>query len=308
MHVLSTYQDVSAALRSPALAITDVGVSSTGAHAAVREAGAEFAHANLDHWRTQMARTASQRAGLLPSGVPLDLFADFAAPWSLHLAALVTGVRREEVESLSPIAHEVFLAAAQATRPGVESHALNSAIALARRLPPTAMAVQGFVALCHTLPHFLAGAWDAVLSDADFERRLRQDPTRIPAGIEELLRFAGPSRAVFRVALQPVEIGSRALSKGDEVTLLLGTANRDPARFPNPDRLDLERGSEGHLAFGKGSHACAGAQLIRLASMIATRTLLESTESISRAGPVVWLDGFAIRAPVSLPVVIRRQP
>lgn len=308
MQTLSSYQDVSAALRNPALAITDAGVVSTGAHAAVRQAGAEFAHANLELWTVRMSRWAIERGATFPDGGPVDLFADFAAPWGLYVAALVTGISQTESESLAPVAREVFLAAARASRPGTDSHALDSAVALAQRLPPTAMAVQGFVALCHTLPHFLVSAWDALLSDSGFEQQLRADQNLISPGIEELLRFAGPSRAVFRVALEPVEFGSGSIAKGEEVTLLLAAANRDPAQFPQPDRLDLQRGAEGHLAFGKGGHACAGAHLIRLAAAIATRALLESTVSISRSGPVEWLDGFAIRAPASLPVVVRRQP
>jgi cytochrome P450 len=308
MQILSSYRDVTAALRNPALAITDSGVISTGAHAAVREAGAEFAHARLDQWQTEMARSAATLVAALPADHAIDLFATFAAPWSLELAAMVTGVTIGEAESLSPLARLVFLAAAHATSPGTESHALDSAIALAGRLPPSSMAVQGFVALCHTLPHFLVSAWDALLSNPAFEQQLRGDSSLIPAGIEELLRFAAPSRAVFRVALAPVEVGAIRIPKGEQVTLLLAAANRDPAQFPDPDRLDLERGAAGHLAFGKGTHACAGAHLIRLAAIIATGALLGSTTSITRGREPEWLDGYAIRAPISLPVILRRQP
>lgn len=306
MRVLSSYRDVLAALRSESLAITDAGIQSTGAHAAVREAGVQFAHARLDEWRTGMERTAVARSAALPTEQPIDLFVAFAAPWALDVAALVTGISIEQASALAPLAHQVFLAAAHATRPGAESHALDSAMELARSLPPTSMAVQGFIALCHTLPHFLAAGWDAMLANPDFELQLRNRPASIPEGVEELLRFAGPSRAVFRVALEPVQIGSAALGKGEELTLLLASANRDSTQFPNPDRLDLQRGSTGHLAFGKGTHACAGAQLIRLAASIATAALLSSTRSIERTGDPEWLDGFAIRAPRTLPVILHR--
>jgi cytochrome P450 len=90
------------------------------------------------------------------------------------------------------------------------------------------------------------------------------------------------------------------------VILLLAAANRDPGRFAHPDRLDFARGGNGHLAFGKGAHACAGAHLIRLATSSATGALLASTSAIELAGEVGWVGGFAIRAPGALPVIIRR--
>lgn len=306
MQVFSSYQYVSRALRHPGLAITGEDVVSTGSHAAVREAGAEFAHARLDQWREALIESAGREASRLATGQPVDLFADFAAPLSLELAARVTGISTQQAREVVPIAREVFLAAAHAKVPGSDAHALDAALDLARRLPPSTMAVQGFVALSHTLPHFLVSAWGAMLSSRSFLSQLRQDLELIPQAMEELLRFASPARAVFRVAVEPVQIESDVFPRGEEFTLLLSAANRDPLYFPEPDRLKLDRDASTHLAFGKGPHSCAGAHLIRLAAIGATGELLRSFPDILPAGEPEWLDGFAIRALTSLPVVLHR--
>jgi cytochrome P450 len=308
MQVFSSYRQVSQALRHPALGITATDIASTGPHAAVREAGAEFAHSRLDLWKDAITQSVRERALQLPGDRPVDLFADFAAPISLDLAGRVTGISAQEADAVTPRARKVFLAAAHASMPGTDAHALDAALDLARSLPPSPMAVQGFVALSHTLPHFLVSGWDAMVSDGGFLSRLRDDIGLLPKAIEELLRFASPARAVFRVALEPLQIEHQEFAKGEEFTLMLSAANRDPLQFTEPDRLDLDRDATAHLAFGKGSHSCAGAHLIRIAAVTATRELLQSFPVITRTGEPEWLNGFAIRAPSSLPVLLKRQP
>ncbi len=89
---------------------------------------------------------------------------------------------------------------------------------------------------------------------------------------------------------------------------MLSAANHDPARFPEPGRLDVRRDAAGHLAFGGGAHSCPGAPLIRMAVAVATDALLSMTSAVELVGEVEWIGGFAIRAPASLPVVLRREP
>jgi hypothetical protein len=136
---------------------------------------------------------------------------------------------------------------------------------------------------------------------------LRAAPALLPGAIEELLRHAGPARAVFREATAEVSIGGVTIVPGARVILLLSTANRDPAQFADPDRLDFERGADGHLAFGRGVHSCSGAPLIRMAAVVATEALLQGTGALELAGPVEWIGGFAIRAPATLPVILRPE-
>ena len=91
---------------------------------------------------------------------------------------------------------------------------------------------------------------------------------------------------------------------GDDVHLHLAAANRDPARFTEPERFNPDRAEGGHLAFGRGRHACAGAQLIRHAAQSATAALLAECRAMTPAGDPDWLTGPAIAAPVTLPVVV----
>jgi cytochrome P450 len=117
--------------------------------------------------------------------------------------------------------------------------------------------------------------------------------------IDELLRFAGPSRVVFRRArseIHPIKAGQR-------VALMLARANRDPEKFPDPDRLDFTRDASAHLAFGHGPHACVGASIVRMAVIAATNALNHIADGLTVVD-VHWLDGFSIRAPSTLIVAL----
>jgi cytochrome P450 len=105
--------------------------------------------------------------------------------------------------------------------------------------------------------------------------------------------------------LSDVQIGGVQVAARERAVLLLAAANRDPTRFPDPEKLDLGRDATGHLAFGRGAHYCAGAQLIRAAVTAATSALVDLTAGVESIGEVEWIDGFAIRGPTALPVVLR---
>ena len=105
---------------------------------------------------------------------------------------------------------------------------------------------------------------------------LRADPTRIGPAVEELARYDGPALlAIRRFPVEEVTIGGVTVPAGETVLLSLASADRDPARFPEPDRLDLSRDTAGHLALGHGIHYCLGAPLARLETGIALSALLE---------------------------------
>ena len=118
---------------------------------------------------------------------------------------------------------------------------------------------------------------NAVLSLLTHPKQLelvRSDASLIPGAVEEFLRFEGPvERALNRWAAVDVELGGQTIRKGDLVIVILGSADRDPDRFPSPDRLDVRREDTRHLAFGRGSHYCLGAPLARLEAEIALETL-----------------------------------
>ncbi len=110
--------------------------------------------------------------------------------------------------------------------------------------------------------------------------------------IEELLRFEPPLHLFTRYALQDVEIDGVALRPGDRIGLLLGAANRDPAVFADPDRLDLARSPNSHIAFGGGIHFCLGAPLARLELRIALPILFRRLPGLALAEPPRWRDTF----------------
>jgi cytochrome P450 len=143
----------------------------------------------------------------------------------------------------------------------------------------------------------------ALLRHPDQFRRLRDDPALIPTAVEELLRYDSPVQFTTRVLKADLALGGKQLRAGETVLLLLGAANRDPGQFPDPDRLDVGRADNKHLAFGLGSHFCLGAPLARLEGRIVFETLLRRLPGLQLAGPApVYRQNFNLRGLEALEV------
>jgi cytochrome P450 len=143
----------------------------------------------------------------------------------------------------------------------------------------------------------------ALLGHPDQLQALRHDPGLAPSAVEELLRYEGPTQAQTRVAREDIELNGRNIRQGDRVFLMLSAANRDPARFPEPDRLDLRRPDNHHVAFGHGIHFCIGAPLARLEGQIALTTIVRRlTDLTLLTDTPEWLDSLVFRGVRSLPV------
>lgn len=125
-------------------------------------------------------------------------------------------------------------------------------------------AVLFFVAGHVTSMNLIGNGLLALLTHRSELDRLRRRPDLLKSAVEELLRFDGPVQMVFRVARNRVEVGGVRIDQGQRVALMLGAANRDPARFANPERLDIGRRNAQHLALGTGMHHCIGAALARV--------------------------------------------
>ncbi|MDQ5854280.1 MAG: cytochrome P450, partial [Chloroflexota bacterium] len=123
----------------------------------------------------------------------------------------------------------------------------------------------------------------ALLRHPDQLRRLRDEPGLIRTAVEELLRYDSPVQATSRVARTDLEIGGHTIRAGQQVSFLLGAANHDPARFAAPERLDIGRDPNPHLAFGSGIHYCLGAPLARLEGQIAINTLVQRFPELALA-------------------------
>ena len=133
--------------------------------------------------------------------------------------------------------------------------------------------------------------------------RLREDPSLAASAVEELLRYDGPVQRTARIANTEVEIGGRRIDKGAMVVLAIGAANRDPAHFPEPDRLDVARADNRHIAFGFGIHFCLGAPLARLEGQIALSTLARRLPKLALAADAPeWRESQVLRGLKALPV------
>jgi cytochrome P450 len=133
---------------------------------------------------------------------------------------------------------------------------------------------------------------------------LRADPGLIPSAVEELMRYDSPLQLFERTAVRDVEIGDVTVREGTKVAALLGSANRDPTVFSDPDRLDLGRTDNPHIAFGAGIHFCIGAPLARVELQASFAALLGNTATIELADLPVRRPEFVIRGLVDLPVIL----
>lgn len=133
--------------------------------------------------------------------------------------------------------------------------------------------------------------------------RLRADLSLIPSAVEELLRYESPSQHTARMAPQDLELGGKRIRKRQAVMAVMAAGNRDPERFPDPDRLDVARKDNHHLAFGWGAHFCFGAPLARMEGQIAFKAILERLPNlVLEPGPLVWRENLGLRGLKALPV------
>lgn len=151
---------------------------------------------------------------------------------------------------------------------------------------------------------------NAVLCFLDYPAqlaRVRSEPELLPAAIEEVLRFRTPVQIVFRMATRDVELRGRVIRAGELVLVVIGSANRDPAHFPGPDRFEVVRGSPPHVGFGHGMHFCIGAALARLEARVALSVFLARIADFERVGRAPWMPrrGLNVHGPRSLPVRIK---
>jgi cytochrome P450 len=154
-----------------------------------------------------------------------------------------------------------------------------------------------------TTTNLLGNVLLALLSHPDELARVRRDPSRIPALVEETLRYDSPIQFLYRQATQDVELAGVAIPAGSLVIPLLGSANRDDAQFPDGDRFDVSRNTQGHVAFGLGIHFCLGASLARLEARVALEELLARFEGFERReSRVQYVDSYIVRGPKRLPL------
>lgn len=156
-----------------------------------------------------------------------------------------------------------------------------------------------------TTTNLIGNGIAALLENPQELARLRADPTLIKSAVEEFLRYESSNQLGNRRAAEAVEIAGQSYPEGTLITLGIGAANRDPEEFPDPDRLDITRAPNRHLAFGSGMHACAGMTLARLEGQIAIGRLLARFPKIERAGAFKRGGRARFRGFLSYPVTFK---
>jgi cytochrome P450 len=170
----------------------------------------------------------------------------------------------------------------------------------------TATAVLLFSAGFETTVNLLGNGLHALLTHPGQLTALRRQPGLMPRAVEEFLRFDSPVQLTSRAALQPCTVAGTDLTAGQQILVLIGAANRDSARFTDPDRLDITRDQGPALSFGTGSHFCLGAHLARLEATEFFTRLLTRFSHLEPAGPPQPRPGRSLRGFARLPVTARR--
>lgn len=258
------------------------------------------------------ARAQTLAAGLDPSG--FDLVAEFAKPLPLGVIATLLGVPDSELDNLQawsmaliaalePAAPRAAFVDADAAAAGMK--ALLADLLRLRRAQPgndllSVVATSGLPLsddeLLHNAIFLLSAGHDtttavltgavALLIDAPQQRRLLADADAAPHAADELARLISPAQMISRVAAAAIEVDDTVIEPGAAILLGLAAANRDPAVFTDPDRLDLARAETGHLAFGFGPHVCLGAPLARMQIRLGLTALFERFPELhQRAAP-----------------------
>ncbi|MGW3557697.1 cytochrome P450 family protein [Streptomyces sp. NPDC000963] len=267
-----------------------------------------------------------------PIDGPFDLVAGLAMPLPVIVICELLGVPPTDRPDVQRWSAELFAA----EEPGVidaASHAMagymTRLVADRRRVPGdslldrlisardgddhlsedelVSLAVLLLVAGHETTTNALGNAVLALLQHPAELNRLRRNPDEIPAALDELLRLdSAVSTATFRFTTEAVTLGGTDVPAGAPVLVVLGAANRDPARFPAPDQLDLDRNATAHLAFGHGIHRCVGAPLAKAELEIALRAVLTRFPGIRLALPpnqMEWRHTRLVRGLALLPVL-----
>ena len=152
-----------------------------------------------------------------------------------------------------------------------------------------------------TTTNLIGNALWLLLKAPQAAQRLRAEPTLVPSAIEESLRMESPNQLGNRLVTVAVDVGGTTLPAGSYLTLCIGAANRDPAEFPDPDRFDVARRPNRHLAFAAGAHACAGMNVARLEAQIAIERTLQRLPRLRLAGEPVRSHRARFRGFVHLP-------
>lgn len=288
-----------------------------------------FGPATVEALRPRVEEVASALLDALPVGSPVDLVADYARPLVATIISELVGVPEdersdfpiwetqmlsapsiEEVEEAGRLLYELALRLIERKRAAPADDVYTMLLGL------HADGTLDFDELASTFIVLLiagseptspigSGAW-LLLNEPDQLAAVLDDPSLFGNAVEEVLRFESPFRMLPpRFADRPTEIESVTIPAGELILPSTAAANRDPSRFPDPDRFDVRRDTRGHLGFGHGPHRCLGAELGRMETLIGLRSLFTRfpRTRLVDSRPA-WRSGVFMRRLDNLPVIL----
>lgn len=286
--------------------------------------------------RPRVEKLAHELLDALPVDEPVDLVGRYAIPLPMEVICELIGVPeldREDFAHWSTVLIDEcpepelvrasnqmadYLGGLVAARRRDPDDALLSGLIAASEdgeqlsdIEIVAMAMLLLMAGHETTAVFVTNSVRVLLTEPDARRRLAS-PETAPALVEELLRWASPAlNASLRFATEDMEIGGTVIPRGASVTLSTGAANRDPSRFDDPTRLDPDRDTAGHVAFGHGIHRCLGAALVRLEADVALTALFgrfPQLRATAAEDELTFRRSVHVHAPRTFPVLLGPTP
>ncbi len=286
----------------------------------------------VERMRPRVEQILKELLDARPAHGAMELVREFAAPLPVRVIAEMLGVPPEDhlrfrdwsneiVRSLGEGTHEDRRAALRATE---ELRSYFEAIVDARRAAPRDDLISALVAAeqdgdrlnlsemfatlvlllvagNETTTNLISNAMLALLRNPEQLALLRAEPERVPAALEEFLRYDSPVQLTSRIAKDDCTLAGHAVRRGQQLVLLLGAANHDPAAFADPERLDVTRGDVRHLSFSQGHHFCLGAQIARLEGTLALEALITRYPNMRLPEQTLaWRNNTILRGPKEL--------
>jgi pimeloyl-[acyl-carrier protein] synthase len=294
-------------------------------------ASAAFTPARVERLRSHIQEIADHLIdGIIARGHSMDLVADFAAPlpaivtaemlgvpvadheklkdWSADFAEMLGNFQHNpdrfprvlrSVESMGVYFRAAMDEQREHPRDGLISAMMAAEVDGAKLSEEEIVAnlIVTMVGGQETTTNLIGNGMLTLLRNRDAMEQLRSDSSIIQSAVEELLRYESPSQHTARLAPEDLEMGGKKVRKRQAVIAVMGAANRDPERFPDPDKLDLTRQDNRHVAFGWAAHFCFGAPLARIEGQIAFETLLRRIPDLALEpnSPLVWRPNLGLR-------------
>jgi cytochrome P450 len=297
---------------------------------------AAFTSRSVEHLRTQIHDIANGLIDKVAASGRMDVIADFAAPlpaivtaqllgvpvadhgqlkaWSADFAEMLGNFQHNpdragrvlrSVQEMSAYFRSAIREQERAPREGL-IRSLMTAEVDGGRLTEEEIIANTIVTMVggqETTTNLIGNGLLTLLRNPEQMAQLRDDSSVIESGVEELLRYESPSQHTARLAPDDVVLGSKLIRKRDAVMAVMAAGNRDPKKFSNPDRLDLTRKDNRHLAFGWAAHFCFGAPLARMEGQISFAALLRRLPGLApESARLEWRENLGLRGLKALPV------